>query len=103
MWMFRLHSWLRARCTSILVCELEGNSRRLAYESHDFKLCVIRFARGEIGKPRLNTVFPAGFVKTRVGPEVVGSVSNQLLGKLSLARTDQAPSHEESLIPVSRA
>ncbi len=27
-----------ARCASILLCELEGISRRLAYESHDFKL-----------------------------------------------------------------
>ena len=72
-------------------------------ESHDFKLYVIRFVRGEIGQPYLNAVFPTGFAETRIGPKVVGSVSNQLFGKLSLSRTDQAPSHEESLVPVSRA
>lgn len=52
---------------------------------------VIRFARGEISQPRLNTVFPAGFVEARGGPEVVGSASNQLLGKLTLARKLRCP------------
>lgn len=53
-------------------------------ESHDFRLYVIRFVRGEIGQPYLKTVFPTGFAETRIGPKVVGSVSNQLFGKLSL-------------------